>query len=93
MHVERLLEAVQELEEDRVAAAGVGDEAGELPEDRLLLTRGRAQRRRVHLALALGEDAETSLREQLTGVVLNLFAVLRALDEDVGDGEVVVEGQ
>ena len=60
---------------------------------RLLLARGRAERGRVDDADPLGEDAEAALAEQLAGVVLDLLEVLRALDEDVGDGEGVVEGQ
>ena len=88
-----LLELDQQVEEDAVAARGVGDEAGELPEVRLLLARGRAERRRVDDADPLGEDPEAALAEQLAGVVLDLLQVLGALDEDVGDGEGVVEGQ
>ena len=93
MDAELLLELDQQVEEDAVAARGVGDEAGELPEVRLLLARGRAERRRVDDADPLGEDAEAALAEQLAGVVLDLLEVLRALDEDVGDGEGVVEGE
>ena len=93
MDAELLLELDQQVEEDAVAARGVGDEAGELPEVRLLLARGRAERGRVDDADPLGEDAEAALAEQLAGVVLDLLEVLRALDEDVGDGEGVVEGQ
>ena len=93
MDVEPLLELDQQVEEDAVAARGVGDEAGELPEVRLLLARGRAERGRVDDADPLGEDAEAALAEQLAGVVLDPLEVLRALDEDVGDGEGVVEGQ
>ena len=93
MDAELLLELDQQVEEDAVAARGVGDEAGELPEVGLLLARGRAQRRRVDDADPLGEDAEAALAEQLAGVVLDPLAVLGALDEDVGDGEGVVEGQ
>ncbi len=91
--VELLLELDQQVEEDPVAARGVGDEAGDLPEVGLLLARGRAEGGRVDDADPLGEDAEAALAEQLAGVVLDLLEVLRALDEDVGDGEGVVEGQ
>ena len=52
---------------------------------------GRA--RRVDDADPLGEDAEAALAEQLAGVVLDPLEVLGALDEDVGDGEGVVEGR
>ena len=93
MDAEPLLELDQQVEEDAVAARGVGDEAGELPEMRLLLARGRAERRGVDGADPLGEDPEAALAEQLAGVVLDLLAVLGALDEDVGDGEGVVEGE
>ena len=93
MDVELFLQADHQVEEDRVAALGVGDEAGELPEDRLLLARGRAERGRVDDADPLGEDAEAAFGEQLAGVVLDLLEVLGALDEDVGDGEGVVEGE
>ena len=93
MDAEPALQLQQQLEDDGVAVLGVGDEAGDLPEDRLLLARGRAERGRVDLALALGEDAEAALGEQLAGVVLDLLDVLGALDEDVGDGEGVVEGE
>ena len=90
---EAALQLEQQLEDDGVAVLGVADEAGDLPEDRLLLARGRAERGRVDLALALGEDAEAALGEQLAAVVFDLLDVLGALDEDVGDGEGVVEGQ
>jgi len=90
---EARLELDRQLEEDRVAAGGVGDEAGELPEDRLLLAGGRAERGRVDHAGPLGEDPEAAFGEQVAGVVHDLLAVLRALDEDVGDGEGVVEGE
>ncbi len=60
---------------------------------RLLLARGRAEGGRVDDANPLGEDAEAALGQQLAGVVLNLLAVLRTLDKDVGDGEGVVEGE
>ncbi len=93
MDVEPLLELDQQVEEDAVAARGVGDEAGELPEVGLLLARGRAERGRVDDADPLGEDAEAAVAEQLAGVVLDPLEVLRALDEDVGDGEGIVEGQ
>ena len=93
MDAELLLELDQQVEEDVVAARGVGDEAGELPEVRLLLARGRAERRGVDGADPLGEDAEAALAEQLAGVVLDPVEVLGALDEDVGDGEGVVEGE
>src|SRR4051812_10174003 len=73
--------------------ASVGDEAGELPEVRLLLARGRAEGGGVDDADPLGEDAEAAVAEQLAGVVLDPLEVLRALDEDVGDGEGVIEGQ
>ena len=72
MDAEAALQLQQQLEDDGVAVLGVGDEAGDLPEDRLLLARGRAERGRVDLALALGEDAEAALGEQLAGVVLDL---------------------
>ncbi len=74
MDVELLLELDQQLEEDAVAVGGVGDEAGDLPEVRLLLARGRAERRRVDDADPLGEDAEAAFVEQLAGVVLDLLA-------------------
>jgi hypothetical protein len=90
---ELVLELDQQFEQDRVALGGVGDEPGELPEVRLLLARGWAERGGVDHADPLGEDAEAPLGEQLAGVVLDLVAVLRALDEDVGDGEGVVEGE
>ena len=93
MDAELLLELDQQVEEDAVAARGVGDEAGELPEVGLLLARGRAERGGVDGADPLGEDAEAALAEQLAGVVLDLLEVLGALDEDVGDGEGVVEGE
>ncbi len=60
---------------------------------RLLLARGGAEGGRVDGADPLGEDAEAALAEQLAGVVLDPLAVLGALDEDVGDGEGVVEGE
>ena len=93
MDAEPALQLEQQLEDDGVAVLGVGDEAGDLPEDGLLLTRGRAERGRVDLAAALGEDPEAALGEQLAGVVLDLLDVLGALDEEVGDGEGVVEGE
>ena len=93
MDLELFLQRDHQVEEDRVATAGVGDEAGELPEDRLLLARGRAQRRRVDDADALGEDAEAAFGEQLAGVVLDPLDVLGALDEDVGYGEGIVGRQ
>ena len=93
MDLEALLELDQQVEEDLVAARGVGDEAGELPEVRLLLARGRAERGRVDRADPLGEDAEAALAEQVAGVVLDALEILGALDEDVGDGERVVEGE
>ncbi len=93
MDAEPLLELDQQVEEDAVAVAGVGDEAGQLPEVGLLLARGRAEGGRVDDADALGEDAEAALAEQLAGVVLDPLAVLGAVDEDVGDGEGVVEGE
>ncbi len=93
MDAELALELDQQVEEDAVAARGVGDQAGDLPEMRLLLARGRAERGRVDGADPLGEDAEAALTEQLAGVVLDLLQILRAFDEDVGDGEGVVEGQ
>ena len=71
MDVEALLELDQEVEEDAVAVAGVGDEAGDLPEVRLLLARGRAEGGRVDDADPLGEDAEAAAAEQLAGVVLD----------------------
>ena len=90
---EPALQLQQQLEDDGVAVRGIGDEAGDLPEDRLLLARGRAERGRVDLADPLGEDPEAALGEQLAGVVLDLLDVLGALEEDVGDGEGVVEGE
>ena len=78
MDAEPLLELDQEVEEDAVAVRGVGDEAGDLPEVRLLLARGRAERGRVDDADPLGEDAEAALAEQLAGVVLDLLEVLRS---------------
>ncbi len=76
MDAELFLQADHQLEEDRVAALGVGDEAGELPEDRLLLARGRAEGGRVDDADPLGEDAEAAFGEQLAGVVHDLLDVL-----------------
>ena len=77
MDAEPLLELDQQVEEDAVAARGVGDEAGDLPEVRLLLARGRAERGRVDRPDPLGEDPEAALAEQLAGVVLDLLEVLR----------------
>jgi hypothetical protein len=91
--IELSLQLDQEVEEDLVAVGSVGDEAGELPEVRLLLARGRPQRGGVDGADPLGENAEAALAEQLAGVVLDLLQVLGAVDEDVGDGEGVVEGE
>ena len=72
MDVELLLELDQQLEEDGSRLRGVGDEAGELPEERLLLARGGAERGRVDDADPLGEHAEAAFVEQLAGVVLDL---------------------
>ena len=93
MDAELLLESDQQVEEDAVAARCVGDEAGELPEVRLLLARRGTERGRVDGADPLGEDAEASLTEQLAGVVPHLLAILGTLDEGVGDREGGVEGQ
>ena len=93
MDVEPLLQLDQQVEEDAVAAGGVGDQAGDLPEVRLLLAGGGAERRRVDDADPLGEDAEAPPPEQLAGIVLDPLAVPGALDEDVGDREGVAEGQ
>ncbi len=90
---ELALELDQQVEEDAVAVRGVGDEAADLPEVGLLLARGRAEGGRVDDPEALGEDAEAAGAEDLARVVLDLLQVLRAFDEDVGDGEGVVEGQ
>ena len=69
------------------------DQAADLPEDRLLLAGGRAERRAVDHALALREDAQSGLGHDLEGVVLNLLDVGVARNEDVGDGELVVESE
>ena len=87
MHVEAALELDQQLEEDAVAVPGVGEQAAELPEVGLLLAGGRAQRRRVDRAGALGEDPEAAAAEDRPGIVLDPREVLGALDEDVGDRE------
>ena len=63
MDAQLLLQLDQEVEEDVVAARGVGDEAGELPEMGLLLARRGPERDRVDGAEALGEDAEATLAE------------------------------
>ena len=60
---------------------------------RLFLARGGAEGGRVDDTDPLGEDAEAPLAEQLAGIVLDALAILGALDEDVGDGESVVEGE
>ena len=93
MDAELLLELDLELEQDPVRVGGLGDQAGELPEVGLLLAGGRAERGRVDGADALGEDAEAAAAEDLAGVVADLLEVGGALDEDVGDGEGVVEGE
>ena len=69
MDAELLLELDLELEADRVGVPRLGDQAGELPEVGLLLARRRAERRGVHGADPLGEDAEAGLAEDLARVV------------------------
>ena len=93
MDAEPRLELDQQVEEDTVAALGVGDQARDLPEVGLFLARGRSERGRVDGAVALGEDAEAAAAEQLAGIVLDPGEVLGALDEDVGHRERGVERQ
>ena len=73
--------------------AALVSERGDLPEHRRCLGRPGAEGRAVDDADPLGEDAEPTLPEQLAGVVLDLLKILGAFDEDVGDGEGVVEGE
>ena len=91
---EPLLELDQQVEEDAVAARGVGDEAGELPEVRLLLARGRAERGRVDRRRSArrgcGSRPGRAARGRRAG---SCSRSCGALDEDVGDGEGVVEGR
>ena len=74
MDAELLLELDHQVEDGAVAVGGVGDQAGELPEVRLLLARGRAERRRVDRPDPLGEDPEAAAAEDLAGVVADLLA-------------------
>ncbi len=91
MDAELLLEDDLQVEDGAVGAGGFGHETRELPELGLLLARGRAEGGRVDSADALGEDPEARAAQQLSGPVADLLEVLRALDEDVGDREGVVE--
>ena len=93
MDAELLLELDLELEQNGVGVVRLGDEAGELPEVRLLLAGGRTEGGRVDRADALGEDPEAGAAEDLARVVADLVEVGGALDEDVGDREGVVQGQ
>ena len=90
---ELLLEGDLQVEEGAVGVGGLGDQAGELPELRLLLASRRAEGGRVDRADPLGEDPEAGLAEQLAGAVADLLQVLRAFDEDVCDREGIVERQ
>ena len=81
------LELGHETEQAAIAVAGVGEQAGDLPELRLFLTRGGAQRLRHGRAEALGENAKAAAPEQLARIVTRLLELLRTIDEDVSDGE------
>ena len=69
MKAELGLELGREREQRPVAVVGRREQAGELPEVRLLLARGRAQRLRLDRAEALGEDPQAGAGEQLASVV------------------------
>src|SRR5262249_24543692 len=89
VHVELLLERDDDLE----AELGLADQAADLPEDRLLLARGRTERRGVDRALALGEQAQAKAAHHLPGALLALVGRSRAWQEDVADREQRVERQ
>ena len=90
---ELLLQRDLQVEEGPVGVGGLGDQACELPELRLLLARRRAEGGRVDRAQPLGQDPEARLAQELAGAMANLLQVLRALDEYMGDGERIIESQ
>src|SRR5262249_6385207 len=86
-----LLQGDLQVEEGAVGVRRLGYEAGELPELRLLLAGGGTEGCGVDRPDPLGEDPEAGLPEQLTRAMSDLLQILGALDEDVGDGEGVIE--
>ncbi len=87
------LQLDQQVEEDLVAARGVGDEAGDLPEVRLLLARGRAERGESTAPIRSARMRKPPWPSSSRASCWIALEILGALDEDVGDGEGVVEGQ
>ena len=63
------LELAGEREQGPVAVLGRGEQPADLPEVRLLLARGCAQRLRLDRPEALGEDPQAGAPEQLAGAV------------------------
>ena len=93
MDSELALELDRQLEQGALAARVLADQAADLPEMGLFLARGRPERRGVDGPDPLSENAEAGPAEDGAAVVLDSLEVLRALDEDVGDGEARVERQ
>ncbi len=91
VRVERALDLDRDVEQNPVAALGVGDEHPDLPEVRLLLARGRAERRARDPVLALGQHPQAVAVQDLAGALLDLPEVGRPRHEHVRDGEGRVE--